>query len=469
VAPGGCMNGIGLCRVSVRTDHDDPSVVVDLALPLRAELGALLPSIVDIVCGGGQTTELANNAARHWQISSLGGTPLDESMTLQESGVQDGDLLILTTEDTPGQVPKYDELGHAVAIASETVSRAERSIGQLGAAACLWAAGVSAVLLGWLGVSASDHSIVIAGVVAFTATATVFIADRIHLEPVPRLTMCLIAVVFATVTGHLAVPGGPATPNLCLAAIAGSAVSIVLLRVTACGTVCLTAIAAYLAIVASAAAVAVVWPIQVQALSAGLTVVSLVALSVAAKLSIAMSGLSPAVPTADSAGDREDTSLDAGATSVFRGHKMLTGLLVGFSASAASGALLSAIAGQRGEATPRAVALTAVVGSVLMLRARNQIDVVRIAAVFGSGLLSVTATFALISLSAPHQVHWMCAVAVALGVGVLCLTVVDIDAILSPIVRRCVEILEYGALVAVVPVACWVADLFGLVRGLSLP
>jgi hypothetical protein len=63
----------------------------------------------------------------------------------------------------------------------------------------------------------------------------------------------------------------------------------------------------------------------------------------------------------------------------------------------------------------------------------------------------------------------LCALAVALGIGVLWLTVVDVDTRLSPVARRCVELLEYGALVAVVPVACWVADLFGLVRGLSLP
>jgi type VII secretion integral membrane protein EccD len=463
------MNAIGLCRVSVRTDHDDPPVVVDLALPQRTELGALLPSIVDIVCRGGQTTDLADDAARRWQISRLGGRPLDHSRTLQESGVRDGDLLILNTEDTPGQVPKFDELGHAVAIASASANRAERSVEKLGAAACLWAAGVSAVVLGWLGAAASGHSVLIAGVVALTATAAVIIADRNHLEPVPCLTMSLIAVAFATVTGHLAVPGGPATPNLCLAAIAGSTVSIVLLRVTARGTVCLTAIAAYLAMVASAAAVAVVWPIQVLALSAGLIIVSLAALSVAAKLSIAMSGLSPAVPTADGAGDQEDTPLDAAPTSVIRGHKMLTGLLVGFSASAASGALLAAVASYRGETAPRVIALTAVVGTVLMLRARNQIDVVRITAVLGSGLLSVTATFALASFSAPRQVHWMCAIAVTLGVAVLCLTLVDMEARLSPIAQRCLELLEYGALVAVVPVACWVAGLFGLVRGLSLP
>jgi hypothetical protein len=34
--------------------------------------------------------------------------------------------------------------------------------------------------------------------------------------------------------------------------------------------------------------------------------------------------------------------------------------------------------------------------------------------------------------------------------------------------RRSVELMEYLALGLVVPMACWVGDVFGLVRGLSL-
>jgi type VII secretion integral membrane protein EccD len=463
------MMGIDLCRVSVQSDHNDQPVVVDLALPTRAELGALLPSIVDIVCGRGQITKPADGTALRWQISPLGGSPLDHSMTLRESGVRDGELLMLTTEDAPGHVPMFDQLHYAVAVASESANRPERSAGYVGAAACLWAAGVSGSLLGWFGARApSGHQVLVAGTVACAATAAAITASRIRRDPLSSLIMGLVAVVFATVTGHLAVPDGPAPPNLCLAAVAGSTVSIVLVRVTACGTVCLTAIAAFLATVASSAVIAVVWPMPGDALGAGLAVISLMMLSAAAKLSIALSGLSPALPTADSTGDDEDTPFDVGAASVIRGHETLTGLLIGFSASAASGALLAAIASHRDETIASVVAFTAIVGVALMLRARHQIGVVRTSAVFSSGLLCTTATFVLAALSAPRLAHWVCALAVVFGVGVLSLTLVDVDARLSPVVRRCVELLENLALVAVIPVGCWVADLFGVIRGLSL-
>jgi hypothetical protein len=35
-------------------------------------------------------------------------------------------------------------------------------------------------------------------------------------------------------------------------------------------------------------------------------------------------------------------------------------------------------------------------------------------------------------------------------------------------VRRSVEVVEYLSLAAVLPLACWVVGLYGLVRGLSL-
>jgi hypothetical protein len=42
-------------------------------------------------------------------------------------------------------------------------------------------------------------------------------------------------------------------------------------------------------------------------------------------------------------------------------------------------------------------------------------------------------------------------------------------ATVNPLARRTVEVLEYLALAAVVPLACWVGGLYGLIRGVSLP
>jgi len=44
-----------------------------------------------------------------------------------------------------------------------------------------------------------------------------------------------------------------------------------------------------------------------------------------------------------------------------------------------------------------------------------------------------------------------------------------LSATANPVARRAVELLEYLALTAVVPLACWAGGLYGLIRGLSLP
>ena len=69
-------------------------------------------------------------------------------------------------------------------------------------------------------------------------------------------------------------------------------------------------------------------------------------------------------------------------------------------------------------------------------------------------------------MSVPRQADWATVMTVIAGVGALR---VVFDAPISPVARRSVELLEYLALATVVPLACWVADLYGVVRGLSLP
>jgi hypothetical protein len=70
--------------------------------------------------------------------------------------------------------------------------------------------------------------------------------------------------------------------------------------------------------------------------------------------------------------------------------------------------------------------------------------------------------------SAPQHAGWLILAAVVLGGAALCLAGADRDTWLSPVARRMVDVVEYVALAAVVPLACWVAGVFGLVRGLGL-
>ena len=83
-------------------------------------------------------------------------------------------------------------------------------------------------------------------------------------------------------------------------------------------------------------------------------------------------------------------------------------------------------------------------------------------------MISTTAVFTLVAMSDPGHAPWVGLIAVILGAGTLCLTRADVGERLSPFVRRGIEVVDYLALAAVVPLACWVGGLFGFVRGLSL-
>ena len=113
-----------------------------------------------------------------------------------------------------------------------------------------------------------------------------------------------------------------------------------------------------------------------------------------------------------------------------------------------------------------AVLFAAVVGLVMVLRARTHVHVYRRAALVTAGLAAIAACGTDIVVSAPGQANWVCLVATAIGVSMLGRRFTSTGNILR---RRALDVLEYVALGAVLPLACWVGGLYGLVRGLSMP
>ena len=276
------------------------------------------------------------------------------------------------------------------------------------------------------------------------------------------------AVAFGAVAGYLMVPGGPAPPNFFLAAAICSAISTVLLHVTSRESTLFIAIATLSSVVAISAAIATVWPVPIATLGAVMATASLAMLSLAAKVSIFLTRLSPRMPDgSDALGDCAAIPVISGIAKAERGHRVLTGLLAGFSLSAALGTVLIIAGGPAGNTWVR-VAFAAAIAVALIFRACQQRGVARRALVLLAGLISATAAFATVVVSDPKHASWVCLLAVALGAGALCLTRVNLGSRLSPFARRGIETVDYLALAAVVPMAGWICGAFGLVRGLSL-
>lgn len=454
-----------LRRVSVQATQGDRDVAVDLALPTRTPVALLLPSIMDIVHREGLWPTDA--PARSWRLSRVGGPSLDDSMTLRECDVRDGELLLLSATAIPAAEPVLSDPAEAVANTSPH-GEGEQTARIIGAAACLWAVGAGGLTLLRSGVaSGALGNAVTSAVLASAAAVAAVVLRRTHRDPLPCLVLSIAAVVFTAVAGFLAVPAGPSAANLCLAAAAATTASIVLLRVTDCGTVCLTAGASLSTLAATVSVCGVVWTMSARVAGALLATGALATLSVAAKLSILLSRLSPAMPTADGGIEEEPKTAEPREARAVRGHRMLTGLVVGSSAAAVVGVALVAWCGHGGGGHWLVGAVfTGVVGAVLMLRARLHVGIDRVAALVGCGIICVTVAFALTVVSIPRQASWATVMTVIAGVGALR---VGFGVPVSPVARRSVDLLEYLVVAAVVPLACWVIGLYGVFRGLSLP
>lgn len=452
----------GLRRVSIYAG----SAVVDVALPSQIPVAALVPPIVDLVQSRG-TQSPDDLTASRYQLSRPGTSALHRSMTLAQNDIRDGDVLILSHGRAPAPVARYDDPADAVSAAlnARTPSRtgarqAARLSGAL-AAGCLTAIGGLALIRDSLVPNNTLHVAAgIAGLASLVALMFATFAHRTYHDSCAGLTLGLIATVFASLAAFLTVPGAPGGPHVLLAAMAAAVTSTLAMRVSGCGAVIFTSFACFAVLVAVAALANVVTGAPPRAISSVAALISLGLLGAAARLSIILAGLAPRLPAAPEL-DIFEPRTDAWAAQAMRADAWLTSLLAAFSASAAAGSMVTVLAG-----TPKfdGVAFAAVTGVVLLLRA-NLVDRRTLPCVVG-GVVTIGTTLGLAALGDLQHAPWIAAVtattvalAAFLGFVVPALT-------LSPLMRRSIDVLEVVALVAMVPLTCWVCGFYDAVRGL---
>lgn len=417
---------------------------MDLVLPAALTVSQLLPSIVDAL---GMSTDVA----RQWYLSPLGGTPLDETVTLAQNEVRDGDVLVLT-ERVP-VAPRSYGLMHA--LAAEAARPAPlpplRTFG--GVWAC--AAGLAAVLCAGI-VSGGGAPILTAAAVAVVVIALVLTAPRLGLATAAVLPLQIVAVASVAVLGFVTVPSHPGPGNVFLAAAAAASLGVVLWRITDGPVEMLLSIVTFAVIVGVVAGCATMLRFGVPAFGAGLGALGMAALSLSPRMSIAIAGLTP-----DAVAEVSSTHGDVDARAA-RGHRILLGLVAGSSAAAALGAVLVAVAGYD-TVTFAAIAFTAAVGLSLLLRGRSHVSGRCRTMLTVNGFCALTATFALVVAWTPPHGNWAGAVAVAGG-----LTVLGPASVTGPATHRAADAVEYAALAAVAPLACWLAGLLDAVRGFGM-
>jgi type VII secretion integral membrane protein EccD len=445
---------VGLRRVSVHTG----TAVVDVTLSGEIPVAVLIPSIVDILKVRGCESVLE---AERYHLSPLGAAPLDPLTTLEQHDIEDGAVLMLSRHASPPPTPRFDDVAVAVSAALEQADPASprRAVRLAGAAAATCLAGAGGLTLVWNAFSnriAGD--IDTAGVLASGAIVALLfaaIACRTYRDPTAGLTLGVIATEFAAFAGFLAVTGTPGIPNVMLAASAAAVTAVSATYATGRGSVTLTAVSCAAVVIAMSALVGVFSAAPLHAIGAASALISMGLLGMAARMSILLAGLSPASDIDDEA--------DVAARAV-RADDWLTGLLAGLSSSAAVGSVATVLAGA---SRFSCMAFGALTSALLLLRARSE-EGPRMLAFVISGIVVAGSTFGAAALRAPQQGAWVATSVVAVAGAAIYLGFVAPGISLSPLARRGVDLLECMALIALIPLTCWICGLYGAIRGLSL-
>jgi type VII secretion integral membrane protein EccD len=367
--------------------------------------------------------------------------------------------LLLTTSSIPAPIELPDAPVQAVIAAADHCTVSTR-VTITAACLCLAVLGVAASMWGGIVSHAVGH-VVATGATAIVAAFGAILLRRAQRDPIQRIAMNAVAVMFATAAGFLAVPEGPPAAGLLLAAAVGTTVSILLGRITDCSGMVLSAMATVGALTSVAAACGVGGSLPIATMGAALATLSLAALGVAAKVSIAATGLTPAIPNSD-----PDTGEDRATAEpqALAAQCALTGLTIGSAAATAVGVILVAWDCPP-DGRPSAAVFVFVVALVLTLRARTHIDIRRRGGLLVGGVVAFATGCAIVVAAAPQRAQWVC-VLVAVALATMFSNGSGLP--VNPVVRRWVDVLEYAALAAVIPAACWVGGVFTFIRGLSL-
>jgi type VII secretion integral membrane protein EccD len=451
-----------LRRVSVYAD----AVRLDLALPAQVPVAALMPSMVDLVTAPGAGGSVVGGPC---QLSRLDGGVLDTSMTLAQHAIRDGAALVFSRTRPVAPSPRVDDEAEAVSatVCAMTPAAAPRAARLYRAAVCSWLVGVGAVMLMCcrFGAAGARHSGPVAGVTAGAGCVTLaaaVVAYRLDRDSVGGCALALWATGFAAIAGFVAVPRGPAAPNVLLATMLAAAVSVLAMRLTGRHGALPAAVSGVLVLAAIAALATVVAGAELQVVGSVAAAVSVGLLQASARASVASAGLSPR-PERDSAPAAAHLRARA-----VRAHSTLTALVAALSTAATVGAVAT-IVGAHATETPRGggVVFAAEIGAVLLLRARLHHDRAQVLTLICSGTAAVSASCVAGAVAVSQHPLWVCAAAGVLIAAALCGLRAPMPT-LSPTVCRAVEWAEYLALAAVVPLSCWICGLFGAARLLNL-
>lgn len=475
----GAVEAPELCRITVLTRHCE----VDVALPLGVPVALLLAGIVDLVAAHRPDNEFDSGGERvepeRWTLARIGRPPLPGALSLDESGIRDGELLVLAEAAAPAPPPLFDDVMYNIAVSGrDGLHRwSDRTAARVGSIVAFAAATVGCGALLWVpaGVERFAAGAVTATLMLLLVAASALVA-RITDDTATGFLLSCSALPAAFATGMLLVPGEVGAPHLLLATVLTGAVALVAAGVASVGTATFTAVPVIAAVTAAALVVDTATDVSVTALGAGVVAAALLLATFAPRVAMLAARLPlPQVPspgtTLDPVAPDPDVTnpppsfaeLEAKAT---RARAHLTGLLYAVAVLGAAGAWCTARPWDPDELSWPTVALAVATGFLLMFRGRTYTGAEKATPLVAGGavtLLGLLGCGAVAGTFAPATVF---GAALAVFTGAVVFGIVAPRRTFTPVQRRLAEFAEYTVIASIVPLVCWVVGLYSAVRGL---
>ncbi|GGM33724.1 type VII secretion integral membrane protein EccD [Dactylosporangium sucinum] len=439
----------GLARVTINAPHRR----VDVTLPDAVPLAELLPDLLQHAGPG-----LADEGERHggWLLRRADGTTLSAAVGLATQGIRDGTVLHLVPARTGWPELEFDDMVEAITAAAR----------RQGAPWSPAATRVTALAAGGVALSVALLATLRFGVPAVGAVAAVVLvlagalASRAYGDAEVGAVVAAYGMPFAAVAGWLSTPdratgaeralvGGAA---LLLAAVAGAIAAAHFLRLFAAGAaagVLGTAGAGLAMLTRPAAGAAVVLAVLVP----GVAAVPLLAIRLG-RLPVPIAALPADLASGGrAAGGPERARVFA---AVARADEMLAGLLIGWAVATGGAAFVLARSGD-----VSGMVLAGVVAVAMLLRVRTFVTVRHRLPLIGAGL----AGFVALAVFGPGPLGGGLTFAAGVAVAGLVIVVAGTRAAVrqpSPYVSRAADVLDILCVVSVVPLACAVLGLYGL-------
>ncbi|MGV0815331.1 type VII secretion integral membrane protein EccD [Mycolicibacterium boenickei] len=469
---------------------------IDVGLPAHVSIAQYIPDVIDIaneqVTAHRRTSDAGDGAIiefdateGQWTLAPLGGEPIPPHHSLGESGVYDGDLLMICAVGQPVSPLLFDDVDDAHAAEPGAVrSWLAGNAGALAGFGVTAAAGLTltGLLSRWSAVPAVPAAALVLG--AAGVLLACLVAHRASTTSAPPwIAAVSMPLIFA---GSLfLVPDGAGATSLPMAFALTALSSLLALLISGSGSAVYTALITVCVFGGVSTIAMLLWQPPIRTVGALLATAAVIVVYLAPRVTIGLSKLPiPRVPTAGEPLD--DIETQGGTTvegvnaigkqiipteedlisRVRRANQHLTGILFAAALAALAGCYLTVDVsnGFYWQGTVFAV----MVATVLCLRGRSHHDLVQSATLIGSGLAIAVAV---VLKTAVYVEGWQVRAVIVLCALMALILVWGLVAPrreFSPVARRQVEILEYIAVGSLFPLCFWIIRMYAFFRELRI-